>query len=1087
MGLKGSLNATPFPNVLTTLASQSATGLLRVNAPDGTHFLEFADGLITVASRTSSRNPLGELLIARGLISEDQFTAAINEQKSSGLLLGEVLLRQNAVTLETLETMLRFQVEEEIYDLFETFEGEFEFLQGAHLDKQMHATKGLVRLRVTVADLAAEAQRRADDWKNIRERVPDSGCLMNLTPEGSRLLAADEGLSVEGKTILRQVALRRSADAIALKACLGRYNTYRMMMELADVGLLQPATPQEYLQAADNAIGKQEYDEARRLASTVSRFFPSPHKEHADALLKRLQQKFAPKTTSARVMAPPGATQELNRRGTGRAVMEAQPSRMPLIAGIVAVILIGGGVFWFVTSGGKAGSSVERLRLDQVHNESMEAITAGNLGEGLEKIRSFTSTDPEVMKLAKDLLEKRQRDVDTRVDMVLNDYSKAQNQKDEAVLQVAVAELQRLRDVPVGSKSLDDRRAQYLNTAAQRQNAQRTQELMARLAPDFTAASKGLTPEQIQRLEAALFNNPPETILDSIAIALTTGTRVNREAARLLERGKKLQAIGEFSAAQAELEKIAAFPGAPGATEAAAISAEMKAALDSTQNKLKSVQTTASQGKAAEALKVLLEVLANPHPAEYRQSALDLAQSLEKAPEKDFAGQLNTALLLYDKDPDASRKQTQALLERAPYSKAAGSAALRLNVTSFPEGATVFINGRMSGKTPALVAVPALGGAWISVELEGFEPAEKTGWNLRDTAFHANLQRLPTSAKRIPFPATGGMDAGPDRVVLLGTDALAICNQAELKNLRLFPLRRVRANAENVSPDPFNEWPPVETPFGGALALTPEGALYRASFTTGQIQKTQLQSVPIGPLAIGRASTRGNDRWIVLPTRIGMESYDLANGTARKALSLGDLREGARAGCAVLDGIACFARDTQLHVVNLETGLAIGAHPLGGEASGVPLLQGTTAVVPLKSGALVALNFRDGKQLWKHENAAAILTLQHSGPSIVIQRNEGSVELLDFADGAPHGTLQLQPPTLPLALLQNKGVLTAFATTDAKDGKHTLTVSNGKTPQPLWRTTLAAKPVALAAHEDALFVSLETGELLRFDLNYAKR
>lgn len=1085
MGLKGSLNATPFPNVLETLASQGANGLLRINAPYGQHFLEFSDGLITVASRTSSRNPLGELLIARGLITEEQFTAAIDEQKSSGALLGEVLLRQNAVTLETLETMLRFQVEEEIYDLFETYEGDFEFLQGAHLDKQMHATKGLVRLRVTVAELAAEAQRRADDWKNIRERVPDSGCLMNLTPEGSRLLAADEGLSVEGKTILRQVALRRSADAIALKACLGRYNTYRMMMELADVGLLQPASPQEYLQAADNAIGKQEYDEARRLASTVTRFFPSPHKEHADALLKRLQQKFAPKTTSARVMAPPGATQELNRRGTGRAVMEAQPNRMPLIAGIVAVLLIGGGVFWFVTSGGKGGAKAERVRLDQVHNEAMEAITAGKLAEGLEKLKSFSSSDADVMKTAKDLLEKRQADVDTRVDMALNDFSKAQSQKDESVLQAAIAEMQRLKDVPVGSKSLDDRRAQHLNTAAQRKNAQRTQDLLARLAPDFAAASKGLAPAQMQRLEAALFDNPPESILDSIALALTQGTRANQDAARLLERGKKLQAIGEYSAAQAELEKVAALSGAPSTPEAAALIAEMKTAQNATLTKLKSVQTTASQGNAGEALKLLLEVLGNPHPSEYRQSALDLAQSLEKAPEKEFAAQLNTAILLYDKDPDASRKQTLALLERAPYSKAAGSAALRLNVSSVPEGANVYVNGKLAGKTPALVTVPALGGAWISVELEGFEPAEKMAWNLRDIAFNAELQRLPTHTKRIPFPASGGIDAGPERVVLLGSDALAVCSQSDLKNLRVFPLQRVRANAENVTPDPFNEWPPVETPFGGALALTPEGMLYRVAFSTGQIQKSQLQSAPIGPLAIGRASTRGNERWIVLPTRNGMESFDLANGAAKKSLALGEIRAGARSGCAVLDGVACFPRDNQLHVVNLETGLTT-SYPLDGEAAGVPRFQGTTVVIPLKNGSLVALNARDGKPVWKHDNPAAILSLQQSGPSLVVQRNEGSVELLDLADGTPRGTLQLQPPTLPLALLQNKGVLSAFATTDGKDGKNTLTISNGKTPQPIWRTVLSAKPVSIATHEETVFVSLETGELLRFDLNYTR-
>jgi len=562
MGLKGSLAATPFSSVLETLAGQNASGLLRVIISDGSHFLEFSDGVVTVASRTSSRNPLGELLIARGLISEEQFSAALAEQKSSGALLGEVLLRQGSVTLEMLETMLRFQVEEEIYDLFETTVGEFEFMQGAHLDKQLHATKGLINIRVSVPELAAEATRRAEDWKHIRERVPDSGCLMNLTPEGSCLLGGDEGLSIEGATILRQVALRRSADAIALKACLGRYNTYRMMMELTDAGYLQPATPQEYLQAADNAMGKQEFEEARRLAGTVARFFGSPHKEQAEALLKRVQQKFAPKTTSARVMAAPGATQELSRRGgTGRPVMDAAPSRTPWIIALVVLVLGGGGIFWYVTSSGRGRVSAERIRLDQVNNEALADISAGRLEDGLKKIKGFTSPEPEVDALAKELLEKRQSDVDGNVEMALNNFNQVQNsKKDEVALKAAIDALQAVRKVPVGSAPLDERRAQYVAAADALLGQQRTQEIVARLAPDFAAASKGLSPAQFTKLVTALSENPPESVLDTICVALTNGARANRSAERILERARGLRFIGDFAAAQAELAKLSAYP-----------------------------------------------------------------------------------------------------------------------------------------------------------------------------------------------------------------------------------------------------------------------------------------------------------------------------------------------------------------------------------------------------------------------------------------------------------------------------------------------------------------------------------------------
>lgn len=63
------------------------------------------------------RLPLGELLVLRGLISQDQLAIALTEQKRSGAKLGEMLIRLGFITEAAMREALSEKIGTRTVDL----------------------------------------------------------------------------------------------------------------------------------------------------------------------------------------------------------------------------------------------------------------------------------------------------------------------------------------------------------------------------------------------------------------------------------------------------------------------------------------------------------------------------------------------------------------------------------------------------------------------------------------------------------------------------------------------------------------------------------------------------------------------------------------------------------------------------------------------------------------------------------------------------------------------------------------------------------------------------------------------------------
>src|SRR5437868_2446188 len=129
MKLKGDLESIGVAELFKTLAEQRATGLLSVNSPMGDKTIAVSQGEVAVcADNLSERTRLGDLLVARGKINDEQLSDALKTQKANPRTkLGDVLIKMGVVTPQLIAEALQFQVEEQIIDLFTWKEAAFEF------------------------------------------------------------------------------------------------------------------------------------------------------------------------------------------------------------------------------------------------------------------------------------------------------------------------------------------------------------------------------------------------------------------------------------------------------------------------------------------------------------------------------------------------------------------------------------------------------------------------------------------------------------------------------------------------------------------------------------------------------------------------------------------------------------------------------------------------------------------------------------------------------------------------------------------------------------------------------------------------
>jgi hypothetical protein len=219
MSLVGRLEDIELPELIQFLANNRKTGRLTLSRRDGHGVVLMRAGRIIYAVSNSVHETLGNLLVCRGLISEEVLLEALEHQHwgREAKRLGEILVEMGKLREEALEEVMKDQTRAVIQELFGWTAGFFKFESLDIPDRgeiEVDARDFLLMKGVNTDEVLLEAARRLDESREAAA-VPPEGMAPGATdlpkPGAEAPLVADlRPPALRGETTLR--VLREAAQ-----------------------------------------------------------------------------------------------------------------------------------------------------------------------------------------------------------------------------------------------------------------------------------------------------------------------------------------------------------------------------------------------------------------------------------------------------------------------------------------------------------------------------------------------------------------------------------------------------------------------------------------------------------------------------------------------------------------------------------------------------------------------------------------------------------------------------------------------------------------------------------------------------------
>jgi CheY-like chemotaxis protein len=208
--LRGMADAVPLGELMQVLQMQMQTGVLEIRRTQGAEVkIFFRNGLIdlVLARGASGEFRMGRYLLEEGLIEPEALDEAVEASRTAGRLLGDVLVERGLISQEQLSNTLMRQSSELIYEVLRWSDARYIFFREKGLPKNLDAQLGL-----PVASLVMEGFHRVDEWRLIKENLPPGTILLRDEAAIDRL--GPDRLGRLERLILDQIDGQRSVQQI---------------------------------------------------------------------------------------------------------------------------------------------------------------------------------------------------------------------------------------------------------------------------------------------------------------------------------------------------------------------------------------------------------------------------------------------------------------------------------------------------------------------------------------------------------------------------------------------------------------------------------------------------------------------------------------------------------------------------------------------------------------------------------------------------------------------------------------------------------------------------------------------------------
>lgn len=222
--LDGNLARFAAPDLLTFLNMGRLTAALVLERPNQETKVFLRDGQPVFATTTKDELRLGALLVRQGKAAKLDVDQALAKARASGFRVGQALFAAGLVSEPELARLLKVQISEVIFDIFEWRDGLFSVFDG------VPPPAAAVTLEMDVQNLIMEGVRRIDERGRMAEVFPDLDAVVeamanperikhsvSLTPEEWQLF-----FLVDGRRTLRDICqLAGDAEQINTLVVLG--------------------------------------------------------------------------------------------------------------------------------------------------------------------------------------------------------------------------------------------------------------------------------------------------------------------------------------------------------------------------------------------------------------------------------------------------------------------------------------------------------------------------------------------------------------------------------------------------------------------------------------------------------------------------------------------------------------------------------------------------------------------------------------------------------------------------------------------------------------------------------------------------
>ncbi len=183
MTLSGKIQTFPLTDLLQWFSMVRKTGVLSIVSGPSNVNLFLREGVLVTATSSDPSRRIGQYLLSRGYIDEQQLKKALDLQDETAgeRRLGAILCAESLLSREQLHDALAVRTREIVYDLFLFGEGVF------HFNPQLELPEAslVVELNFNLDSLVMEGIRRKDEWDRIREILPGDAALVGRVEDAS--------------------------------------------------------------------------------------------------------------------------------------------------------------------------------------------------------------------------------------------------------------------------------------------------------------------------------------------------------------------------------------------------------------------------------------------------------------------------------------------------------------------------------------------------------------------------------------------------------------------------------------------------------------------------------------------------------------------------------------------------------------------------------------------------------------------------------------------------------------------------------------------------------------------------------------